>query len=83
LAILHLVGAVADGQALLGKPHLERDVLVLPSCGVAIVAPRSCSAAVMPGRTTSCAPPSVAPATSRTASPSDCANALMAGPDPM
>jgi hypothetical protein len=56
---------------------------VLPSCGVAIVLPLSCSGLVMSGLTTSCAPPSVAPATSRTASPSDLAKALIAGPDPM
>ena len=37
----------------------------------------------MPSRTTSCAPPEVAPETMRTASPFDCANALMAGLGPM
>ena len=37
----------------------------------------------MSGETTSCAPPEVEPATSRTASPLDFANALIAGPEPM
>ena len=56
---------------------------VLPSCGVAIVLPRSCSGVVMSGLTTNWAPPAVAPEMSRTASPFDLANALIDGPEPM
>ena len=56
---------------------------VLPSCGVAMILPLSCSGEVMSGETTSWAPPEVEPAMSRTASPLDLANALMAGLEPM
>ena len=50
---------------------LSVPVLVVPmswvfaSCGVAIFLPRSCCGLVMPGRTTSCAPPEVAPEITR------------------
>ena len=56
---------------------------VFPACGVATILPLSCSGEVMSGETTSCAPPEVEPATSRTASPLLFANALIAGPEPM
>ena len=46
---------------------------VLPNCGVAIFLPFRSAADVIPGRTTSAAPPEAAPAITRTASPRDSA----------
>ena len=45
--------------------------------------PLSAAAVSIPGLATSWAPPEVAPARSRTASPPDLAKALIAGPEPM
>jgi hypothetical protein len=56
---------------------------VLPSWGLASFFPSSCAGAVIDGWTTRAAPPDVAPATIRIASPPDCANALIAGFGPM
>ncbi len=56
---------------------------VLPSCGVASFLPTRSAGVVISGCTTSAAPPDVAPATMRIASPSDFAKALMAGFGPM
>ena len=56
---------------------------VLPSCGVASFLPRRSAADVISGLTTRNAPPDVAPAMIRIASPFDLAKALIAGLGPM
>ncbi len=56
---------------------------MLPSDGVARVFPAKSSTDWMSSLTTSAAPPDVVPAMIRTASPSDCAKALIAGLGPM
>jgi hypothetical protein len=55
---------------------------VLPSWGVASFLPRRSAGPEMEGLTTRAAPPEVAPATMRTASPPERAKALMAGLGP-
>jgi hypothetical protein len=80
----HVAGAaLVDLEALLREEVAKGDVCVLPVCGVAMRLPRSCSTLVISGFTTSAAPPEVAPATMRSASPLLLTKALMAGLGPM
>lgn len=78
----------ASGPSPIGRLFSLSQVLkamswVLPSCGVAMIVPLSCSGEVMSGLVTSWAPAEVEPATRRTASPFDLVKALIAGPEPM
>ena len=62
---------------------LQRDVLRVAELRGGDDLALEVSGVVMSGETTSCAPPEVAPAISRTASPLLFAKALIAGPEPM
>ena len=61
------------------RNHRRATSCVPPSCGSAIFLPFSAAMELMPGLTTSCAPPEVEPAMTRIAWPCDCANALVVG----
>ena len=75
--------ALVAREILVDEPLLERDILGVPELRVAMILPIRSWDVSMPSRTTSWAPPDVAPEINRSASPSDSVKPLIVGPGPM